>query len=134
MGHLYADVTLEAARSTTLRMLVDTGATYSFVSDEVVKTIEAPRLPRRIRVTLADGTLRDCDVALAKIVLEGREAAITLIVGDVAEPLLGVEALEALGLAPDPSSGRHVPTRAAAVVLATLTSAERREAGGRSSE
>jgi clan AA aspartic protease len=124
MGHLYADVTLEAVRSTTVRMLVDTGATYSFVSEEVVNRIDAPRLPKRIRVTLADGTPRECDVALAKIVLQGREAAVTLIVGDVAEPLLGVEALEALGLAPDPSSGRLVPTRAAAVLLATLTSAQ----------
>lgn len=120
MGHIYADVNLEAERSTTLRMLVDTGAMYSFVSDDVVDAIGAPRLPRRIRVTLADGTPRDCDVALAKVVLEGREAAVTLIIGEVAEPLLGVEALEALGLAPDPSSNRLVPTRAAAVLLATF--------------
>ena len=34
--------------------------------------IGAPRLPKRIRVTLADGTPRDCDVALAKVVIEGR--------------------------------------------------------------
>jgi len=124
MGHIHVEATLEAERSATLRMLVDTGATYSFVSDQVVEAIGAPRLPRRIRVTLADGTPRECDVALAKIVLEGREAAVTLVVGDVAEPLLGVEALEALGLAPDPSSGRLVTTRAAAVLLATTAGDE----------
>jgi clan AA aspartic protease len=121
MGHVFVDVTLEAERSATIRMLVDTGATYSFVSETIVRDIGAPRLPRSVRVTLADGTPKDCSVALAKIRLADREAAVTLVVGDVVEPLLGVEALEALGLAPDPSSGALVPTRAAAVLLASLS-------------
>ncbi|MBI4702822.1 MAG: retroviral-like aspartic protease family protein [Deltaproteobacteria bacterium] len=120
MGHILVDVTLVAERSRTVRMLVDTGATYSFVPEAVAADIGAPRLPAHVAVTLADGSVRDCEVGLAKIVLADREAAATLIIGDVVEPLLGVEALEALGLAPDPKAGRLVPTRAAAVLLATV--------------
>ena len=48
---------------------------------------------------------------------DGREAAATILVGKVAEPILGVEALEALGLTVDSRRRRLVPSRPYAVRL-----------------
>jgi len=121
VGHIHVDAKLTAVRERIVRMLVDTGATYSFVDDQIATDLGAPRLPTPVRVTLADGSVRECEVALVKVTLAGREAAATLVVMPVAEPLLGVEALEALGLAPDPKAGGLVATRAAAVILASVT-------------
>jgi predicted aspartyl protease len=120
VGHIHVDAKLTAARERIVRMLADTGATYSFVDDAIASDLGAPRLPTPVRLTLADGSVRECQVALVKINLAGREAAATLVVMPVAEPLLGVEALEGLGLAPDPKAGGLVPTRAAAVILASV--------------
>jgi predicted aspartyl protease len=49
MGHVHVEVTLEAERATTLRMLVDTGATYSFVLTAVVEAIGAPPKDERVQ-------------------------------------------------------------------------------------
>jgi predicted aspartyl protease len=50
--------------------------------------------------------------------LEGREAGDTVLIGPRGvDPLLGVEALEALGLAVDPRSGRLKKTRAHGALL-----------------
>jgi predicted aspartyl protease len=89
MGHIYVDAVLSAERSEVVRMLVDTGATYSLVSDALAKRLGMPRLPKRTRVRLADGSVRRADVGIARLRLEGREAASTFIIGRVAEPLLG---------------------------------------------
>jgi len=46
-----------------------------------------------------------------------RSAASTVVITDCDEPLLGVEALEGLGLAVDPTTGSLRPTRAYTVRL-----------------
>ena len=55
------------------------------------------------------------DVAIIQI--DGREAPATVLVGDVDEPILGVETLEALGLVVDPRKKRLSPSRPYAVRL-----------------
>ena len=98
-------------------MLVDTGATYSVVPPSVARAlgIEPPR--RRVAVRLADGRRIRLGVDTAIVKIDGREAAVTIAVGDVAEPVLGVEALEALGLVVDFRRKRLVPSRPYAVRL-----------------
>jgi predicted aspartyl protease len=49
--------------------------------------------------------------------IDGREAPTTVLVGKVDEPILGVEALEALGLVVDPVKKRLSPSRPYAVRL-----------------
>ncbi len=55
--------------------------------------------------------------AVAIIQIDDREAPATVLVGDVHEPILGVEALEALGLVFDPRKKRLTPSRSYAVRL-----------------
>ena len=117
MGHIYHDVHLEAERSATIRMLVDTGATFSVIPTALARRLGIARPRRRVRVRLADGrkVRLGADVAIVRI--NGREAPTTLLVGDVDEPVLGVEALEALGLVVDPKRKRLSPSRSYAVRL-----------------
>jgi predicted aspartyl protease len=49
--------------------------------------------------------------------IDGRQAPTTILVGNVDEPVLGVEALEALGLVVDPRRRRLSPSRPYAVRL-----------------
>ena len=117
MGHVYQKVRLRAAKSATVRMLVDTGATYSVIPRALARTVGIARPRRTVTVRLADGrrVRLGADVAVLKI--DGREAPATVLVGDVGEPVLGVEALEALGLAVDPRRKRLSPSRPYAVRL-----------------
>ena len=55
------------------------------------------------------------DAAIAGFKIGDREAPATILVADVAEPILGVETLEVLGLAVDPRRRRLRPTRPWAV-------------------
>ena len=117
MGHIYQKVRLRGEKTITARMLVDTGATYSVIPPRLARTLGIKRPRRSVRVTLADGrrVRLGADVAVVKI--DGREAPTTVLVGDVDEPILGVEALEALGLVVDPAKKRLSPSRPYALRL-----------------
>jgi clan AA aspartic protease len=115
MGHLHQRVKLTGERSVTLDMLVDTGATYSIVSEELAQKIGVTRYPRPVTMTLADGRRKELETGVATFTVAGREAPAMILIGKVAEPILGVETLEVLGLAVDPRRQRVIPTRGYAV-------------------
>jgi clan AA aspartic protease len=117
MGHILQDVELRAERRRRVRMLVDTGATYSVIPDRLARTIGVKRLRRAMPITLADGRRVRLDASMAFFRVEGREAPATILVGDVVEPILGVETLEVLGLMVDSKRGKLVPSRGYAVRL-----------------
>ncbi len=117
MHRIYQKVRLQAEDTTTVRILVDTGATFSVIPPDLARVLGIRQARRPVRVHLADGrTVRlGADVAVLKI--DGREAAATILVGKVDEPILGLEALEALGLIVDPKRKRLSPSRPYAVRL-----------------
>lgn len=117
MGHIYQNVQLRAEKTATVRMLVDTGATYSAIPPEVAKTLGIRKPRRFIKIRLADGRPVRMGVDVAIFQVNGREAPSTILVGKVAEPILGVETIEALGLKVDPSRQRLIPSRPYAVRL-----------------
>ncbi len=88
MGHVYQRVELAAVHEEELTILVDTGATYSLIPPSLADRLGVSRLPRT-----------------------------TVVIAECDEPLLGVEALEALGLAVDPTTGSLRPTRTNTVRL-----------------
>lgn len=104
-------------KAASIRMLVDTGATFSVIPPRLARAIGISRSQRPLSVHLADGrTVRlGADVAIVRI--GGREAPATILVGNVDEPRLGVETLEALGLAVDPKRKRLSASRPYAVRL-----------------
>jgi predicted aspartyl protease len=67
---------------------------------------------------LADGRRKAMRLGTVVVRLAGREAGDTVLIGPRGiEPLLGVEALEALGLAVEPRSGKLRKTRAHGALL-----------------
>src|SRR5262245_45486612 len=111
MGHVRHNVELIGEKPVKVRMLVDTGATFSVIPKALAQTIGVKPGGRPYRVTLADGRRVKCASGIVHYRIGKREAPGVILIGDVAEPLLGVETLEALGLAVDPRRERLTPTR-----------------------
>ena len=98
-------------------MLVDTGATFSVIPPRLARELGIKRPRRSVSVRLADGGRVRLGADVAVLQIDGREAPATILIGKVDEPLLGVEALEALGLVVDPQRKRLSPSRPYAVRL-----------------
>lgn len=118
MGHVIVEAELVGRRRRRVPMLVDTGATYAVLPADLASAVGIVLLPRRETVTPADGRRRRMRVGAVHVRVAGREAAaLALVAPRGSEPLLGVEALEAMGLAVDPRSRKLKPTRAHGVLL-----------------
>ncbi len=117
MGRIYQKVRLWAEKTTTIRMLVDTGATFSVIPPGLAKILGMKRPRRSVRVRLANGRIVRLGADVAVLQIDGREALATILVAKVDQPILGVEALEALGLVVDPKKKRLSPSRPYAVRL-----------------
>ncbi len=111
MGHVMQETTLSGVNSEKVSLLVDTGATYSLVSPELAKRLGLAPFPTKEKVTLANGQKIEADIALVRVQIGDRSVATPALIMDCDEPLLGVEALEALGMAVDPTSGTLKPMR-----------------------
>jgi clan AA aspartic protease len=111
VGHVYVDATIRGTRAAKVRFLVDRGATYNLIPAELAQRLGIEPGPIRDRVRLATGRTVRLPTALGAVRIDGREAATIFWIGPCEEPLLGVEALEALGLALDPRRGQLRPTR-----------------------
>ena len=86
--------------------LVDTGATDSLVPRQHLEAIGLQPRGRRT-YELADGSELTVDVTVAEIEFMGEVVGGTVIYGESnAEPLLGVTALESVGIEVDPVSQR----------------------------
>jgi clan AA aspartic protease len=84
-----------------MRFIVDTGSLYTAVTPEIRDRLGLPEgIP--IQVMLADGRIVDSELTVALIRIDGREAGIPVEVVEVPEPLLGVSALEAVGMKVNP--------------------------------
>ena len=117
MGHIHQKVRLRAEKAATVRMLVDTGATFCVIPPRLARALGIGRPRRFVTVRLADGRRLRLGADVATLRIDGREAPATILVGEVKEPILGVEALEALGLVVDPRRKRLSPSRPYAVRL-----------------
>lgn len=110
MGVVNADVTVgnpaDRSRSWRGSFMVDTGAADSLVPRRRLEAIGIEPESRRAYV-LANGGKVEIDVAVARIELMGEMVGGTVLFGDDdAEPLLGVTALESLGIEVDPLNRR----------------------------
>ena len=82
--------------------LVDTGATDCLVPRRHLESIGLAPEGQRI-YGLADGSEIRCDIAVARVEFMGEFVGATVVFGeDAAEPLLGVTALESVGIEVDP--------------------------------
>ncbi len=93
-------------------MLVDTGATYTWVPEPILRQLGyQPTFRQRLR--LANGQVIERDGCEAIVEIDGARRTTVVIFGDPAsEPLLGAVTLEQFSLAPDPISQRLIPVEA----------------------
>ena len=110
MGVIHLDVTVrnpaDRTRSWEGSFLVDTGAIDSLVPRPQLEAIGIEPVSQRV-YELADGTEVTMDIAVAQLELMGEITAGLIIFGDAdAEPLLGVTALESVGIEVDPQRQR----------------------------
>ena len=111
MGHVYQRLKLSAVREEEMTIMVDTGASYSLISPALADRLGVVRFPQRLPVTLADGRQIEAELGPIQVEIDGRKGVTMAIIADCLDPLLGVEALEVLGLAVDPAAGHLFPTR-----------------------
>ena len=117
MGLVFIEADVSWQIEERSRFLVDTGATYTVVPEDLASRLGTVLSPRPVVVTLADGSERSMFGTTILMRLAGREALVTALITPAgSEPLLGAEALEVLGLAIDPRDGSLRPTRAHAVM------------------
>lgn len=106
MGYVYAELTVRGKEKKEIKALVDTGATYLVLDPDTVKELGLSSTPYEVELTLADKRKAKAKLYIAEVEAEGRKGPVMVAEMDVAVPLLGVFALESLGLKPDPLSGR----------------------------
>ncbi|PNV78638.1 MAG: hypothetical protein C0200_00080 [Thermoproteota archaeon] len=113
MGHVYITAKLGdplKQKMKEVKMLVDTDATYPCIPRELADALGL-RLEFKTKVALADKKEVEAWYAAAYVEIMGRGDLFPVRVLEVEEPLLGVFALEALGLAVDLATGEVKPTR-----------------------
>jgi clan AA aspartic protease len=115
LGHVYTEITVRplasSTKSWTGRVLVDTGATDTFLPASVLKRLGIQPSSRR-SYELADGTELELPIGFGVVEVMGQAAGGTLVfAGEKEEPLLGVTILESAGLWIDPQRERLIPRR-----------------------
>ncbi len=108
MGLTHVTVVLKAAgkkkKMYCANFLVDTSATDSLAPESELRKIGIAPVGK-MAYELADGTLQEYQFGLAQIEFMGEITAGRVIFGpDNAEPLLGVTALESVGILVDPAN------------------------------
>jgi len=92
-----------------VEFLVDTGAAFSWVPQEIAEAVGLVPHDRR-PVQLADGRQVECGLAWARITLEGRTDLTLCLIGDPrSQPLLGAFTLEGFSLGVDATNRRLIP-------------------------
>lgn len=100
---------IDSGRTADVDLLVDTGATLSWVPRPVLEQLGVPLLPRRAFL-VADGRTIDRQTAGAMVRLDGSYAVVTVVVAEPGDAhLLGATTLETLGFAVDPIRQELVP-------------------------
>lgn len=92
-----------------LSLLVDTGATLSWIPRDVLVRLGATAYSR-LPFSVADGRVLERDVTAVLMTVDGRRAPIEVAFGETGETaVLGATALEGLGLLVDPVGRKLIP-------------------------
>jgi len=113
MGHLYTDVTVKGSKTALelKNVLVDTGATYTVLPEEVLEEVGAWGPMPDIEVELGNGEKVKARAYGVAIKIEGVEAPSISISFRGAQAVIGIETLESIGLKLDPTTGKLEFTR-----------------------
>lgn len=113
MGHLHTDMTVRGSKATVelKNVLIDTGATYTVLPEQILGEIGAWGPMPEVEVALGDGKKVKAKAYGVAIKIEGVEAPSISITFEGAQTVIGVETLESIGLKLDPTTGKLEFTR-----------------------
>jgi clan AA aspartic protease len=99
----------EKERQLEIELLVDTGAIYSIIPANILESLKIARRSIR-KMRLADGSVIERHLGIAEVEVKGETAHSNVIFGEERDAsVLGVTALEELGLQVDPITGELKP-------------------------
>ena len=100
MGHLFTDVVVRGNKGTKELndILIDTGATFTVLPEDVLEEIDASKLPTESEVELGDGRTIKTRAYGVGIKIQDVEAPAIAITFEGAPSVIGVETLESIGL------------------------------------
>lgn len=113
MGTFFTDVQIaspsRADRRDTVKLLVDSGSVYTWISSSVLRELGVQPTDRR-RVVTIEGKTTERGMAEILITLEGRTLHTLCLFGEPGDlEVLGAYTLEGFGLAVDPVQRRLIP-------------------------
>jgi len=113
MGHLHTDVTVRGNKATVelKKVLVDTGATYTVLPEDVLEKVGAWGPVGEVEVELGNGRKVEAKAYGVAIEIKGVEAPAISITFEGARTVIGVETLKSIGLRLDPTTGELEFTR-----------------------
>ena len=113
MGHTYVDIVIIGSKGEhQLRnIMVDTGATYSVIPEEILEAVGSSKLPGKVSLELGNGRAIEADSYAALLRISDREGPIIAVTFKNAKPVVGVHSLESLGLKVNPVTGQLEETR-----------------------
>lgn len=96
-------------RAEEVSLLVDTGATLSWIPREVLNRLRATVFSR-LPFELADGRRLERDITTVLLTINGKKSPVPVAFGEAGEAaVLGATALESLGLLVDPVAQKLIP-------------------------
>jgi len=108
-------------RSEEVSLLVDTGATLSWIPRPVLERLGVGPVSR-LPFTLADGRTLEREVTAVLLTIDGRKAPVEVAFGEAGEEaVLGATALEGLGLLVDPVGKKLLPRNLLALMKGSNT-------------
>lgn len=113
MGHIYTDITVRGikAEKELKNVLIDTGATYTFLPKEILDEIGASIIPGEVEIELRDSKKVKGEAYGVRVKIRDVGAPGIAITFEGAKTVVGVETLESAGLKLDPTTGNLEFTR-----------------------
>ena len=113
MGHLYADIKVKGNKATKelKQVLVDTGATFTVLPENLLQEIGAWGPISKMEIGLGDGRKVKARAYGLVVEMEEVEAPAISITFEGAQAAIGVETLEAIGLRLNTATGKLEFTR-----------------------
>ena len=92
-------------------VLIEPGATYTVLPEEVLEEVGAGRIPAEVEVALGNGEKVKAKAYGVAIEIEGVEAPSISITFEGGQTVIGAETLESIGVKLDPTTGKLEFTR-----------------------
>jgi predicted aspartyl protease len=106
MGYVYCEIKIRGEHEKEIRALVDTGTSYIVLDPKTIEEIKPTPTQYQVELILADKRRVKTRLYVAEAEAEGRKGPVFVVELETPTPLLGVFALETLGLKPNPMTGK----------------------------